>query len=607
MTWCWENPMPSGETIYALGGSGADDVWALTDTMVLHGVDGQWVDTMDGMFQGKGGFFTAGPADVWLAAGIRPYASSPASTGALYASPPPSVWHWDGQAWTVAYTFDFVPETSLWMTGIWGSSRRDIWATAAGTDGGALIHFDGTSWSQVSALGTQSLDAVLGSGPNDVWAVPYAPGSIFHFDGKSWTAADIQTDAYYEALSGTGANDVWLGRTNGVARFDGARWTTYPLGPQVPWLAPLFPVALAPGDVWALPTRTDYPDPNCAVGHWDGTSWTASVAAEPGPSACYDTATGWRQGGLVAGGDRGRLDVLTCSGEFQSMIVRATSADLAAVWGANSGDLWAVGKKGTVLHGGEPAGWTPVAVPTSANLTAVWGASSTDVWAVGDAGTAIHWNGLRWTPWPTGVAGDLSAIAGGASDNVWAVSAGLVVHFDGAFWSVVRSAPGDSYYDIAVIARDDVWITARDGFLHWTGSAFELLPSPGPSDATPSRIKAYARDNVWADSGMRWVFHYDGVAWSVVATGVEYHPGHMTGYGPYISKIAGDPKGQPYFLMHGETDVDGNIARLDASGAITPMPKLYVGAMHNGVFVLGNEAWLVGDGGAIEHGYLPIE
>ncbi len=441
--------------------------------------------------------------------------------------------------------------------------------------------------------------------------MPYSPGSIFHFDGKSWTAADIQSDAYYEVLSGTGANDVWLGRTNGVARFDGAGWTKYPLGPQVSWLPPLFPVALAPGDVWALPTWTDYPDPNCPVGHWDGTNWTTgSVATEPDSSACYQTATGWRQGGLVAGGARGRLDALTCSGQFQSMVGRATSADLAAIWGATSNDLWAVGKKGTILHGGEVAGWAAVQAPTSANLTAVWGASAADVWAVGDAGTAIHWNGTRWTAWPTGTASDLSAISGSGADNVWAISGGqspgVAIRFDGVSWSVVRSAPGDSYYDVAVIAPDDVWITGGGGFLHWNGSAFQSVPSPGPSDATPTGILANARDDIWADSPMRWVFHYDGAAWNVVTTGLEYHPGHMLGYGPFISKIAGDVAGTPYFLLQGEAAADGNIARLDSSGAITPMPKLYVGTIYNGLFVLGHEAWLAGDGGAIEHGYLPI-
>jgi len=133
------------------------------------------------------------------------------------------------------------------------------------------------------------------------------------------------------------------------------------------------------------------------------------------------------------------------------------------------------------------------------------------------------------------------------------------------------------------------------------------VPSPGPSEATPTRIKAYARDDIWADSAMRWVFHYDGAAWSVVTAGNQHRPGQTSGYGPFISKIAGDTKGQPYFLMHGESYVDGNIARLDASGAIAPMPKLYVGSTHNGVFVLGQEVWLVGDGGAIEHGYLPVD
>jgi hypothetical protein len=336
----------------------------------------------------------------------------------------------------------------------------------------------------------------------------------------------------------------------------------------------------------------------------------ASVLAEAGTSDCYQTAVGWPRGGLVAGGPRGRLDALTCAGQFQSMVGRATSADLAAIWGASNHDLWAVGKHGTVLHGSELAGWAPVPVPTSADLTAIWGTGASDVWAVGEGGTALHWDGWRWTQSPTGVAADLSAISGSGPTDVWAISGwtpGQVIRYDGASWSVVKGAPGDSYHGVAVIAPDDVWITASSGFLHWTGSAFELVPSPGPAEATPSGIRANAPDDIWADSPMRWVFHYDGATWSVVTAGLVYHPGHMTGYGPYISKISGGVGGPPYFLMSGEIDTNGNIARLDSSGAVTPMPKLYTGTPYNGLFVLGHEAWLVGDSGAIEHGYLPVE
>ncbi len=617
MTWCWENPMPMGESINALGGTSAGDVWALTDTMVLHGVDGRWTDTMDGIFLG-GAFYTSGPADVWLAAGFRPFASSPASSpapaDALDGYAPPSIWHWDGQAWTVAYSFDFVPEAPLQMTGIWGSSRRDIWATADGTYGGALIHYDGTSWSQVStgALSGQSFETIWGRGPDDVWTVASSPADLYHFDGKSWIPSSLQPDdAFFASLSGNGAAGVWVGQHNGVAAFDGVRWTSYPLGPQSGWQF-ITPVVLAPDDVWALAALAHYPDPRCTADHWDGTHWSAaSVLANPGTSDCYQAATGWPQGGLLAGGQGGRLDVLTCAGRFQSMVGRTTSAELDAVWGSADNDIWAVGKNGTVLHDSGAAGWAPVAVPTTADLSAIWGAGATDVWAVGQGGTAIHWNGVRWTASSTGAATDLTAISGSGPDNVWAVSGGSspsqVVRYDGTSWSLVRSAPGNSYVDIAVIAADDVWITGPSGFLHWTGAAFEPVPAPGPGDATPSGIKAYARDDIWADSPMRWVFHYDGATWSVVTAGGETHPGQTAGYGPFISKISGDPAGTPYFLMSGEIGPDGNIARLDSSGALAPLPKLYTGTQYNGLFILGHDVWLVGDGGAIERGYLPWE
>ena len=614
MTWCWENPMPSGEAISALGGTSADDVWALTDTMVLHGVNGQWVDTIDGFF-GGGAFYAASAAEVWLATGFQPAVSTPPPAGALYEYVPPSIWHWDGRSWSVVYRLDFVPNQTLRMTGIWGSSRRDIWATADGLYGASLIHFDGTSWSPVteSALTSSAFEKVWGSAPNDVWAIGRSATSLYHFDGKSWAAiASPPGDPLNTATSGTGAGDVWVGEADGMAHFDGVGWTSYPLGPQVQWQPPLMPVALAPSDAWALASWTAYPDPNCTVAHWDGGAWTiGSVAAELDSSDCYVTATGWRQGGLVAGGERGRLDVLTCSGQFQSMVGRATSAELDAIWGAANDDLWAVGKHGTVLHGSGGGAWVPAPVPTTAALSAIWGASANDVWAVGAAGTAIHWNGSRWTAWPTGTANDLSAISGSSGDNVWAVSARsspeVVIRFDGTSWSVVKRSADEFFSDVAAVAPDDVWITGSSGFLHWNGSAFDLVPPPGPSDAPPSGIKAYARDDIWADSGMRWVFHYDGATWTVITAGGEPHPGRTAGYGPFITKIAGDANGPPYFLMQGEIIPVGNVARIDASGALAPLPKLYVSTKHNGLFVLGREAWLVGDGGAIEHGFLPLE
>ena len=70
------------------------------------------------------------------------------------------------------------------------------------------------------------------------------------------------------------------------------------------------------------------------------------------------------------------------------------------VWGANAGDVWAVGTHGATVHW-DGKKWATVFSDFDQPLNAVAGWSPTDVWAVSntDQGTnsIIHWNGEQWT------------------------------------------------------------------------------------------------------------------------------------------------------------------------------------------------------------------
>ncbi|MDF2693089.1 MAG: hypothetical protein K0S65_1472, partial [Labilithrix sp.] len=57
------------------------------------------------------------------------------------------------------------------------------------------------------------------------------------------------------------------------------------------------------------------------------------------------------------------------------------------------------GASGTLRHYvGGPLAWDTVpASPTTADLNAVWGSSSSDVWAVGNAGVVLHYDGKSWS------------------------------------------------------------------------------------------------------------------------------------------------------------------------------------------------------------------
>src|SRR5215813_7085619 len=85
--WCWRNPLPQGNPLRRVWGSGASDVWAVG----------------------------------WY--GI--------------------ILHWDGSAWTGVSS-----GTTNGLLGIWGSGASDVWAVG---DGGTILHWNGSHWTSVSS------------------------------------------------------------------------------------------------------------------------------------------------------------------------------------------------------------------------------------------------------------------------------------------------------------------------------------------------------------------------------------------------------------------------------------------------------------------------
>ena len=105
--WRWRNPLPQGNSLYSVWGSGTNNVWAV-------GASG-------------------------------------------------TILHWDGSAWTSALS-----GTTNHLIGVWGSGASDVWAVA---DSGAILHWDGSAWTSVPSGTTNFLRSVWGSGASDVWAV----------------------------------------------------------------------------------------------------------------------------------------------------------------------------------------------------------------------------------------------------------------------------------------------------------------------------------------------------------------------------------------------------------------------------------------------------
>ncbi len=100
--------------------------------------------------------------------------------------------------------------TAIDLEAIWGSGPDDIWAVGDST----MLHWNGSAWSSVATPlndGTSHhWNAVWGSGANDVWAVGGYQGIILHWNGGAWsTVEESGTPGSIESVWGTGPNDVW--------------------------------------------------------------------------------------------------------------------------------------------------------------------------------------------------------------------------------------------------------------------------------------------------------------------------------------------------------------------------------------------------------------
>ncbi len=193
-------------------------------------------------------------------------------------------------------------------------------------------------------------------------------------------------------------------------------------------------------------------------------------------------------------------------------------------------------------------------------LRGVWFSGPTDGWAVGDGGSILHWDGVTWSSVASGVTGELTGIWGGGPADVWAVSASVdllygtqgCVHWDGTAWSTVAtgqvrrpllgvwsagSAPvtSGSFDDVWAVGdllhttTDSTFNLARgEAFFSSAGGYFQLSPWSWPVtgwNAPPVGLLGVwgsAANDVWAVGYGGLILHWDGIAWSSVASGTPY-------------------------------------------------------------------------------------
>ncbi len=151
--WVWQNPLPQGNYLRSIWGSGPNDIFAVGDYgTILHYYNGdegfKWYSMNSGTSNDLYSIWGSGPNNIFAVG---------------YAG---TIIHYDGNTWSSMYD----DSIHYHLYSIWGSGPNDVFAV--GFPGKSILHYDGTNWSSISISTTNPfLYSIWGSGPNDIFAV----------------------------------------------------------------------------------------------------------------------------------------------------------------------------------------------------------------------------------------------------------------------------------------------------------------------------------------------------------------------------------------------------------------------------------------------------
>jgi hypothetical protein len=263
-----------------------------------------------------------------------------------------------------------------------------------------------------------------------------------------------------------------------------------------------------------------------------------------------------------------------------------TGNDLLAIAASSSGDLWAAGAVGTLLHYAGAA-WSPVTSPTASSLRGLWVGGANSAWAVGQGGAIVRWDGRSWSCSPSGTESDLTAVWASGDSDAWAVGTQIILHWDGRAWSSV-SSPAEILRGVWGSGPSDVWAVGfANAIYHYDGARWTRDPFSMPRLRALTSVWGSGESDVFASAADiggfgGWILHWDGSSWSVAyddpVTGFQA----VTGSGPRDVWAAGN------------VVQDGALYHYDGASW---RDSYDVGENLTGVWSDGGATWVVGQGG----------
>lgn len=286
-------PVPGG-AIRAVWGTSASDLWVVGDYFILHGNSGVW------------------------------------SQAALPSGLP------------VGTSFKAV----------WGTASSDVWAV--GTFG-LILHFNGTSWQEVTSPVTSTINSVWVSSPQSGWAVG-DDGIFMQMTNATWANNLAQAPVVnLSTIWGVSAADVWVVGSNtstGVGQADQTMTATswYSMGNDNSFSNITALGGSSANDIWLAGASSAGTGTAPVASHWNG---TALSAPQPMPALATHLWANSASGTWAVGSNLVlRLD--STSGQWVTEYI-AYGATLDGIYGFGPHDIWAVGESSSgtpvVLHG----------------------------------------------------------------------------------------------------------------------------------------------------------------------------------------------------------------------------------------------------------------
>jgi hypothetical protein len=174
-------------------------------------------------------------------------------TGSSGTSSVATAEQWNGSAWAQVAT-PVSTTAGLTMNAISGSSASDIWAVGTTQTGGyhnrqftsVIMHYNGSSWTQMTAPDNSGLVDVTAVSPTSAWALA-RDGGVLNWNGTSWTTS-TNLGLGYTVIAALSPTDVWAANPASLAHYNGTSWTTTPLPAGVNALTGQ--AVLSPRTVW---------------------------------------------------------------------------------------------------------------------------------------------------------------------------------------------------------------------------------------------------------------------------------------------------------------------------------------------------------------------